>query len=349
MLFFGSDNFSVKSLEAFLEAKKSLGRQDIHIEVVTPPNQLVGRGKKTLYKTPLSIFAESKGLMVHNPPPKTLKGWEPPLPDVSSGGPFNLAVVSSFGYIIPKRIIEQFDRGAINIHPSLLPRHRGPSPIQYTILCGDESTGVSIQTLHPTVIDGGKILSQSKLSVPEKINRIELENMLAHNGGQLLAKLISDHPKLQYVGKDQDEKYITKAPFINRSTAQIDWNAHDAQQIERMHRAVGDKEPIHTTFIRTKRKPGCQFIEIDTLCSWPDQSSQSKALEVLNEQLEGCDVQPGTIFVIKHISPSCLYVRCINDQWLRVFKLKLEGGKAITAKEFIGNYGISCGSHRFGS
>ncbi|KAJ1675796.1 Methionyl-tRNA formyltransferase [Spiromyces aspiralis] len=85
------------------------------------------------------MFAQDQGLIVHHPPPKSLTGWEPPLADASSNGPFNLAIVSSFGY-------------------------RGPSPIQYSIINGDSRTGVTIQILDPKVIDSGHILAQSQLA-----------------------------------------------------------------------------------------------------------------------------------------------------------------------------------------
>jgi methionyl-tRNA formyltransferase len=76
---------------------------------------------------------------------------------------YDLGVVVSFGYFIPKRIIDAFQQGAINVHPSLLPRFRGASPIQHAIMHGDIETGVSIIELHPHQFDAGRILSQSRL------------------------------------------------------------------------------------------------------------------------------------------------------------------------------------------
>lgn len=66
----------------------------------------------------------------------------------------------SFGYFIPPRIIQQFKYGAINVHPSLLPKYRGAAPIQHTILAGDDETGVTVQELHPEKFDAGRILNQ---------------------------------------------------------------------------------------------------------------------------------------------------------------------------------------------
>lgn len=77
--------------------------------------------------------------------------------------PYDLGVVVSFGYFIPPPVIQSFKYGAINVHPSLLPRHRGAAPIQHTILTGDDETGVTVQELSEKAFDAGRILTQKTL------------------------------------------------------------------------------------------------------------------------------------------------------------------------------------------
>jgi methionyl-tRNA formyltransferase len=87
-----------------------------------------------------------------------------PRPNSSnSENEFNLAVVVSFGYFLPVSILRRFKLGTLNVHPSLLPKYRGSSPIQYSILNRDKSTGISIIDLNPDKFDAGKVLNQTEI------------------------------------------------------------------------------------------------------------------------------------------------------------------------------------------
>src|SRR3954468_4170015 len=77
--------------------------------------------------------------------------------------PYDLGIVVSFGHFIPERIISSFTKGTINVHPSLLPKYRGSSPVQHTIINDDQETGVTVQELHDKKFDAGKILVQKKM------------------------------------------------------------------------------------------------------------------------------------------------------------------------------------------
>jgi methionyl-tRNA formyltransferase len=98
---------------------------------------------------------------------ENLDDWKVP-----SDKEYDLAVVVSFGYFIPPHIISQFKYGAINVHPSLLPKYRGASPIQHAIMYGDEETGVSIQELDDKKFDAGKILASATVVNFERFSPI---------------------------------------------------------------------------------------------------------------------------------------------------------------------------------
>lgn len=144
VLYFGSDLFSTKCLNALLSKSSAIN----DVQVVVPFNQ----------NQPLTKYALEKGLKFHRAPPHGSNWLEWKLP-----GSFDLAIVVSFGYFLPAHLLSQFPKSTINVHPSLLPKYRGSSPIQYSILNKDKETGVSIIELSPISFDSGKILRQSTL------------------------------------------------------------------------------------------------------------------------------------------------------------------------------------------
>ena len=150
ILFFGTDLFSAATLGSLIEAEYTIGA------VITKPDSKSGRGQK-LTKPLVAQIAEAHGIPV----------WQPiKLLDISNDiTALNTAsnevvgVLSSFGRIVPQSIIDLFPLGIINIHPSLLPLYRGPSPIETAIENGDQQTGVSIMKLSAEM-DAGPIYAQ---------------------------------------------------------------------------------------------------------------------------------------------------------------------------------------------
>lgn len=150
--------------------------------MVCPPDRYTGRKRETItpskshypisgkpHVTLLFFFlhlGETKGIaethkldIFHTPAQaKTLDDW-----NVPSNKSYDLGVVVSFGYFIPPHIISSFKYGAVNVHPSLLPKYRGAAPIQHAILYGDSQTGVTIQELDDREFDAGRILAQTKV------------------------------------------------------------------------------------------------------------------------------------------------------------------------------------------
>lgn len=148
--------------------------------------------------------------------------------------PYDLGVVVSFGYFIPSRVIESFRLGMINIHPSLLPKYRGASPVQYTLWEGETETGVSIITVHPNKIDGGKILKQSRLPVDALATFGSLSQQLALLGANDLLETISNYDSAvaNAYEPDHSQDLGITAPKIKKEEGRVQWHK-DAMSIYR--------------------------------------------------------------------------------------------------------------------
>lgn len=169
--------------------------------------------------------------MLHTPAnAKSLADWTlPPPPNNSDnssndGFMYDLGVVVSFGYFIPPHIISAFRYGAINVHPSLLPKFRGAAPIQHTILQGESETGVTVQELDDKEFDAGRILAQTvvDLTPVEHPTYKDLSVFLANVGSDLLIDTLQnfDQRKVKYgtEGKERDSSDAGRW-FVERSQA----------------------------------------------------------------------------------------------------------------------------------
>src|SRR3989344_3583152 len=175
--FFGTSEFAVKILGRLIESGY------IPSLVVTTPDKPQGR-KMIMTPPPIKIFAQKHNLKIIQPESLAIK---PPLGGLTAKS-FDLFIVASYGKIIPKSILYIPKYGTLNVHPSLLPKFRGPSPIQSFILSGEEKTGATIMLMDDK-IDHGSILSISNLK-SKNLNAKELEEKLAELGGQMLVDVI---------------------------------------------------------------------------------------------------------------------------------------------------------------
>jgi len=164
----------------------------------------------------VKVFAQTHNLKIDQPERLAVK---PP-----SGGltakPFDLFIVASYGKIIPKSILDIPKFGALNVHPSLLPKFRGPSPIQSFILSGEKKTGVTIMLMDEQV-DHGPILAKQELEF-SKINAKELEEKLAELGGQMLVDTIPKWINGEIKAEKQDHSQATFTKKINKEEGFVD-------------------------------------------------------------------------------------------------------------------------------
>uniref|UniRef100_A0A670ZJ00 methionyl-tRNA formyltransferase n=1 Tax=Pseudonaja textilis TaxID=8673 RepID=A0A670ZJ00_PSETE len=174
ILFFGTDRFSAEILRALQAARPD--RIVDHLEVVTlPPSH-----SKVL---PVKKYAEQLQLPLHI--------W----PDVGAWENFDVGVVASFGRLLSEDLIRKFPYGVLNVHPSYLPRWRGPAPIIHTVLHGDTVTGVTIMQIRPKRFDVGPIIKQEEFAVPPRCSAKELEPLLSKEGANMDTPCLRSHGK----------------------------------------------------------------------------------------------------------------------------------------------------------
>ena len=178
IIFFGTDTFSASALRSLIEADYIIGA------VVTRPDSKSGRGQK-LVAPLVKQIAETHGIPV----------WQPTklidiIPDIQAFGDV-IGVLSSYGRIIPQAIIDLFNPGIINIHPSLLPLYRGPSPIETAIISGDPQTGVSIMKL-TAEMDAGPVYAQEVYPLDGTETAPQLYETLSALGGRMLVETLPE-------------------------------------------------------------------------------------------------------------------------------------------------------------
>lgn len=174
-LFFGTSSFAVPSLRVVAERTQLMG-------VVTQPDRPAGRGQR-LRPSPIKSVALELGLRVHEPP--SLREFARAL----QSDAFDLFVLASYGRILPGTLLELPSLGALNVHPSLLPKFRGATPIQTALLNGERETGVSIM-LMDAGLDTGDLVLQERVAIAPGETYGELHDRLAMLGAELLGDAI---------------------------------------------------------------------------------------------------------------------------------------------------------------
>lgn len=175
--------------------------------------------------------------------------WEPAIADVPAM--YDVGVVVSFGYFLPRALIEAFPLGAINIHPSLLPIYRGASPIQHSLMHGDADTGVSVIRVDPRRFDSGAILSQSTCQIAPNETYAPLCRRLAHQGAEQLVSVLAD---LQHLGEVPGERAQAgaagqaRAPKITDKQRRVRFQSQSARHVLDKQRALEANGGLFTLF-----------------------------------------------------------------------------------------------------
>jgi methionyl-tRNA formyltransferase len=224
LIFFGTENFSVPSLEKLINAGYDIAA------VVTKPDAAAGRGLRP--QSPrVKQVAEAHGLTILQPKnlsESVIKG----LQELGAG----LGVLVAYGKILPPALIEVFPGGIINVHPSLLPKYRGPSPVETAILKGDKKTAVSLMKL-AAEMDAGPVFAVKKVELPAKISRPELYRLLAEIGADLLLQKLPAIIDGRLSPRAQDNSQATYTSLLKKTDGRVDWQTETARQIERKVRA----------------------------------------------------------------------------------------------------------------
>ncbi len=294
IVFFGTEDFSLITLKALVNANLPV------TAVITKPDTPKGRGH--IMTQPLvKSFALEHGITV----------WQPQrLTDIADDikkldSPIGILV--SYGKIIPQSIIDLFTPGIINVHPSMLPKYRGPSPIEAAILNGDPETAVSIMRLS-AAMDAGPVYGYTPLELTGTETRASLYEKLGEIGAQTLLKLLPLIINGEATDINQDDTLASYCKLITKKDGIIDWNK-PAAQIEREIRAYAGWPGSRTS-----------IIGIDSIITRASVVSMGHAA-------------PGET----KIDDNHLYVSTSQD-WLEILALKPIGKKEMPAKAFLSGY-----------
>ena len=224
-VFMGTPDFALPALDALTDVGCDL------VAVYTQPDRRAGRGKRTT-PSPVKRAAQERGLPVYQP--ASLRRDPDARRQLAELAP-DLIVVAAYGLFLPPETLALPPLGALNIHPSLLPLYRGPSPVASAILAGDNATGVSIILLDEGM-DSGPILAQRETPIGEDETAGALTARLFDMGATLLADTLPAWRAHRITPAPQDESRATITRLLSREDGAIDWQM-PAAQIARQVRA----------------------------------------------------------------------------------------------------------------
>ena len=243
LVFFGTPSFAVPALTALLESGYDIAA------VVTAPDANQGRGQ-TLKSCPVAELARKHNLLVVQP--HKLKSPEVIALLQSLGA--SAGVLVAYGHIIPDAILHAFARGIVNIHPSLLPKYRGSSPISSCLLNGDTETGITLMQLDEEM-DHGPIISQQIETIGPQDTSQTLHDRLAKIGAQILIKKLPEYLAGEIIPEPQDHSLASYTKMIKSEDGLINWG-ESAQHIYRSWQAYQPWPGVFTAWQGKRLKFG---------------------------------------------------------------------------------------------
>ncbi len=320
IIFFGTSTFAIPILKALLPHYEM-------VAVVTKPDEPMGRHHMLTSPPVKQLLLEVKPPNIEILQPEKLSTILPRLQELKP----DMIVLASYGKIIPQALLNLPRLGCINVHPSLLPRHRGASPLQYTILNGDTETGVSIMKMDAEV-DHGPILERSNLEISrfdlQKLPLPELTQKLSELGAQLLIQILPDYIAGRITPQEQDHSKATFTKMFTKNDGHMDFKK-SAITLERMVRALN---PWPGTFSRLSlegRGPAAGGGE------GAYQIFKILKARILHPQI-GCaaDPRPGVLWLTEHKE---LAVNA-NPGSLILEQVQPQGKKSMTGMAFINGH-----------
>lgn len=305
ILFMGSGTFGLPVLEAIRTSRHAVSA------VVTAVDKPQGRGK-VMTPSPIKVWAETHGVAALTPlklnTPETIAQLRAIGADVF--------VVASYGALLSAEVLALPSRGCINVHPSLLPRHRGASPVVQTLLEGEKRTGMTIMSM-AAALDAGDVILQEAVDVDENEDARTLTERLAQMGGRMTVLTLDliDAGKAKPV--PQDPAKATYCKKLKKEDGRIDWS--------RPAQAVHDR--------------------VRALTIWPGSftTRKGKIIKILRTRLvDSTAGKPGDVLDVR--GSEGLLVRC-GDRAIAVQELQPEGARAMNWKDFVNGSSIKSGDN----
>ncbi len=277
------------------------------VAVVTQPDRPKGRELKLQF-SPVKILAQKLNLPILQPAKARDEKFISQLRELQP----DLIIVVAYGQILPPAILDLPKSGCVNVHTSLLPKYRGAAPIQWAIANGEIETGVTIMKMDAG-LDTGKIISQKRIPILPEDNSQTLHNKLAQLGADLLVKTIPDFVAGKILPKSQNNSEVTYAAKIKKDDGKIDWS-EPAEKILNKLRAFAPWPGVFT------------FLENNLLKIWKAEivEHSGHAGEILSADKNGIVVACGK-----------------NALW--VLELQREGGRRMSAQEFLAGHPLKSG------
>ncbi len=298
LVFMGASDFAVSILSSLL----SLDASYEVVAVYTQTDKRAGRGQK-LTSQRVKELALDRNIPVIQPSnmrsPDMLDGLAELAPD--------LIVVASFRHLLPAELLSLPRYGCLNVHPSLLPLHRGPSPVTHAILCGDRTTGVTIMLMDEG-LDSGPIVAQKTIEIAPESDAGVLESELAHVGGELLRETLPRWVAGEIETRAQDGDQATYSALLSSGEGEMDWRL-DAEELSRRVRAY-NPWPGSYTYWKGKRLKIIRVVPLGSV-------AEGREGEVV--ALPG----PRGVGVI------------VREGILELCELQVEGKKSMSTKDFL--------------
>ncbi len=297
--FFGTPLWAVPVLDA-------LHRHHRVVLVVTQPDKPQGRGLKPT-PSPVARYAEAHGLPLLKP--AKLKGNREFLEAFKKAAP-EVAVTAAYGKVLPKEVLEIPPYGFLNLHPSLLPKYRGPAPVQWALIRGEKETGVSIMKTEEG-LDTGPLYAVWRTEILPEEDAVALSERLRHQGIELLLKVLEELPQRTPVPQEGEASY---APLLAKEEGRIRFG-ESAQAVFNRHRGV---QPW----------PGSFFFH------------GGKRVKVLRMRPEAGQGTPG---VVQAVDREGVLVGT-GEGLIRLLEVQPEGRRPMPAADWARGYGVGPGT-----
>ena len=295
IVFMGTPQAAVPTLERIL-----LDGHEV-VAVWTQPDKPAGRGNR-ITASPIKESALKNNLTVHQPTRiKTAESLE-----LFKSHAADVAVVVAYGRILPETFLQAFQRGAINVHFSLLPKYRGAAPVNWAIVGGESKTGVTTMQMDAG-LDTGGVLLQRETEISPSETAIELMERLSYTGADLLSETLAMIDEL--TAQPQDDALATLAPIMRKDDGWIDWHLTASEIANR----VRGFQPFPTSYTKFLDKK---------LTIW-------KA-----EEFKSADFKSQTVGEIIEAKGKLL-VACGNQSVLQIDELQLEGKRRMATRDFL--------------
>ena len=322
ILFMGTPEFAKESLEAvYNEGYNILG-------IVTNPDRPKGRGMKMI-PSPVKEFALEKGMQIYQP--EKVRNNEEFINEIKTLNP-DLICVVAYGKILPKEILEIPRLGCINVHGSLLPKYRGAAPIQWAVLNGDKTTGITTMYMD-TGMDTGDMILKQEVEIGEDETTGELWERLSKIGGKLLVETIKKIEEGKAPREKQGDDF-TIAPMLDKEMAEINWEEKTATEIKNLVRGLNPIMGAYT-FLNDKKY---KFWKVQNLSNddlyekFPDMKEYAYKMK---------DIENGTILFSS--DRSGLYIKA-REGIIEVLEIQGENAKRMNINDFLRGNELMVGS-----